>query len=57
MIAHIIITMMFGERLIPIRPKAVKSIEKKVTFAVPNFLKSLPATNATPPEQTPVMML
>ena len=57
MIAQIIITMMLGERLIPIRPKAVKSIEKKVTFAVPNFLKSLPATNATPPEQTPVMML
>ena len=52
-----IITTIFGEKLMPIRPSAVRRVEKNVTLPVPNFLISVPAMKLTPPVQMPVMML
>ena len=57
MTAKRIITTILGEKLMPIRPIAVRRIEKKVTMLVPNFLISTPETKLTPPVQTLTMML
>ena len=49
--------LIFGEKLMPTRPTAVRMIENNETSGVPNFLITAPATNDAPPVQTPTIVL